>query len=75
MYVFMKMLHLNLLFLFLAVDFKVHTVDIDGKRIKLKLWDPASQDRFIEVYDDHWYYRDANVSWGVVKFVILKLFI
>ena len=75
MYVFMKMLHLILLFLFLDFDLKVRTINIDGKRIKLEICDTTNVERFTEMYDEYWYYRHANVSWIVVKFVILKLFI
>ena len=61
----------------LAVDFKVRTIDIDGKRIKLKMWDASGQERFRTVATS--YYRDVLVSWrcgqGMVGFVILKLFI
>ena len=70
---FMKMLLLILLFI-LGIDFKFHTVDIDGKKIKLQIWDTAGQERF-SIITAH--YRDADVSWrcgeGVVSFVILKL--
>ena len=64
MYVFMKMLHFILLFLFLGVDYRTRTIDIDGKRIKLQLWDTSGQERFREITSDDY---SANVSWGVVR--------
>ena len=65
MYVFMKMLHLILLFLFLGVDYRTHTVDIDGKRIMLQLCDTIDEERLIEA--DYWFYYGVSVSWGVVR--------
>ena len=77
MYMFMKMLLLILLFLFLGIDFKIRTVDIDGKKIKLQIWDTDGRERARTIITS--YYRGANVSWrcgeGVVRFVILELFI
>lgn len=28
------------------IDFKVKTIEVDGKRIKLQIWDTAGQERF-----------------------------
>ena len=54
-----------LLFLFLGVDFYIRTIDIDGKKIKLQIWDTASQERFRTIKES--YHRGARVRWGVVR--------
>ena len=45
----------------IGVDFKVKTVEADGKRVKLTLWDTAGQERFRTLTSS--YYRGAQ---GVV---------
>lgn len=42
----------------IGVDFKISTVDIDGKLVKMQLWDTAGQDRFRNIVAS--YYRGAH---------------
>eukprot|EP01084_Bolivina_argentea_P284695 487989_1 len=41
----------------IGIDFKIKTIDIDGKRVKLQIWDTAGQERFRTITTA--YYRGA----------------
>ena len=43
-----------------GVDFKIRTVDIDGKKIKLQMWDTSGQERFKTITTS--YYKGSMVS-------------
>ncbi|CAM4620560.1 unnamed protein product [Lepidochelys kempii] len=43
----------------IGIDFKIRTVEIEGKKIKLQVWDTAGQERFKTITTA--YYRGAMV--------------
>ena len=42
----------------IGVDFKIRTIELDGKTIKLQIWDTAGQERYRAI--TNLYYRRAN---------------
>ena len=44
-------------FSFSGIDFKIRTIELDGKKIKLQIWDTAGQERFRTITTA--YYRGA----------------
>ena len=42
----------------IGIDFKIKTIDLHGKRVKLQIWDTAGQERFRTITSA--YYRGAD---------------
>ena len=42
----------------IGVDFKIRTIDVDGKQVKLQIWDTAGQERFQSITAN--YYHGSN---------------
>jgi len=42
----------------IGIDFKIKTIEVDGKKIKLQIWDTAGQERFHTITTS--YYRGAT---------------
>lgn len=51
----LKIYHLSFL---LGIDFKIKTINLDGKSVKVQIWDTAGQERFRTITQT--YYRGAH---------------
>ncbi|EDR23985.1 hypothetical protein, conserved [Entamoeba dispar SAW760] len=56
----------------IGVDFKIKTVQIDGKNVKLQIWDTAGQERFRTITSS--YYRGAQGIIVVYSVIDLQTF-
>lgn len=48
----------SFLFISLGIDFKIKTINLDGKSVKIQIWDTAGQERFRTITQT--YYRGAH---------------
>ncbi|EAY11403.1 GTP-binding protein YPTM1, putative [Trichomonas vaginalis G3] len=39
----------------IGVDFKIRTLDVDGKQVKLQIWDTAGQERFQSIVSNYYH--------------------
>jgi Ras-related protein Rab-1A len=45
----------------IGIDFKVRTIDVNGKKVKLQLWDTAGQERFKTITSSYYKYSHGII--------------
>lgn len=60
----------------IGIDFKIKTIDVDGKKIRLQIWDTAGQERFKTITQT--YYKGAMgiimvYAVGLEDYIILMI--
>lgn len=45
----------------IGVDFRLTTIDVDGRKVKLQIWDTAGQERFRSVTSSYYYGADGAI--------------
>lgn len=55
----------------IGIDFKIRTIELDGKRIKLQIWDTAGQERFRTITTGMYRFR----MMGKFPYCLLTFFI
>lgn len=49
----------------IGIDFKIRTIELDGKRIKLQIWDTAGQERFRTITTGMYRFRMNRVNFPI----------
>ena len=53
----------------IGVDFKIKTLDVDGKSVKLQIWDTAGQERFRNIISSYY----SGAQWIMLVYDITDL--
>lgn len=66
------LLNAYIYFILVRIDFKIRTIELDGKRIKLQIWDTAGQERFRTITTGMLLWLFIDKSSSVVSSRLLK---